>query len=70
MIYRKRVAKTGFGVSQMPNFYKLEFGLRVWYFERKPVFHNLISITDRDTSYKGYTEVRHGVRPDRVTVYR
>lgn len=69
MIYRKRVTKTGFGFKVLDNFLKIEFGRRVWYFERGIVFHNLLKIVDTEGT-KANTAITHCVSPWRKTVNR
>jgi len=63
MIYRKRISKSEYGVKTTPNFLKIMFGKRVWYFERRAVFHTLISLSD----IEGVHTVKHTVLSWRKT---
>ena len=67
MIYRRRIRKSGYGVTLLPLHLKIEFGKRVLYIPflgiGKPL-HNLRAVIDR----QGVETVAHVRRRDRVTI--
>ena len=81
-ITRKRKYARMYGIRETHKFYRVDFGLRTWYFSKpyiyirfKPFafargssvpFYNLTKVKD----YQGNTLVEHVVRRDRITTDR